>query len=69
MDMSTDSEGDLETPQAGGLAGGANALSATFAAPSIDDQNALGGASAEDVQATLDFKKKKAFMTRKTTIS
>ena len=46
---------------------GATQYLSKFNGPSIDFETPQ--ASAEDVQATLDFKKTKAFMSRKTTIS
>lgn len=71
MDLSSDSDDGADSP--GGMSGGANFLSdrGSFASPSMDAQNPLqaGGVSAEDLHATLAFKKKKAFMSRKTTIS
>lgn len=39
-----------------------------YRAPSFDGDNPGGRATAQDIQDTLDFKKKKAFMSRKTTI-
>ena len=64
MSIDTDSEDGSGMRQ--GLGGGNRLFQ--YRAPSFDGDNPTGRATAQDIQDTLDFKKKKAFMSRKTTI-